>query len=102
MTSASDDQFAEEATLKILPYLKTMSDFLAKFSRPISPAAVGAMSLSSLDVVNDTVDAEEENAHAKRDLPNVAALGLSNAASKALRFSPHSKSDWKVVRDIAL
>ena len=72
MTSASDDQFAEEAATKILPCMKTISDFLARFTRAISPAAVGAM---SLDVVDDIADTEEEKVGVQ--------VGLASAAYKA-------------------
>ena len=72
MTSASDDQFAEEAATNILPCMKTISDFLARLTRPISPAAVGAM---SLDVVDDIADTEEEKVGVQ--------VGLANAAYKA-------------------
>ena len=72
MTQASEDQFAEEATTKIWPCMMSITEFLARFTKPISPAAVGAM---SLDVVDDIADTEEEKVSAQ--------VGLSNAAYKA-------------------
>ena len=60
--------------------MKTISDFLARFIRPIPPAAVGAM---SLEVVDDMDDTGEETV-------GVQVGGLANAAFKAFEaFQEH-------------
>ena len=77
VTQASEDQFAEEATTKIWPCMMSITEFLARFTKPISPAAVGAMSLDAVvdDVAGDSQGTEEE----KAGVP----AGLANAAYKA-------------------
>ena len=72
--SASEDSLAEEARTQILPRMKTSTDFLARFTRPLSPAAVGAMSFVSQD--DDEIEETEEE-------KVLLQLGLSNASSQA-------------------
>ena len=83
--SASEDSLAEEARTQILPRMKTSIDFLARFTRPLSPAAVGAMSFVSQD--DDEIEETEEE-------KVLLQLGLSNASSQAFEeFLGTPKSD---------
>ena len=76
MISVSSDSLAEEARTQILPRMKTSTDFLARFTRPLSPAAVGAMSFVSQD--DDEIEETEEE-------KVLLQLGLSNASSQAFQ-----------------
>ena len=65
--------------------MKTSIDFLARFTRPLSPAAVGAMSFVSQD--DDEIEETEEE-------KVLLQLGLSNASSQAFEeFLGTPKSD---------
>ena len=80
------------ARTQILPRMKTSTDFLARFTRPLSPAAVGAMSFVSQD--DDEIEETEEE-------KVLLQLGLSNASSQAFEeflgtLSPTNKLLAKV------
>ena len=92
MIFASEDSLAEEARTQILPRMKTITDSVVRFTRPVSPAAVGAMSFVSQD--DDEIEETEEE-------KVLLQLGLSNASSQAFEeflgtLSPTNKLLAKV------
>ena len=79
--ASGDNDVANEAKERILPYLNTCGAVVDRFTEPPSAAAGGSMALATLGVDED---AEEENASAKKskDLSN-AVPGLSNVGGAA-------------------
>ena len=68
--------------------MKTSTDFLARFTRPLSPAAVGAMSFVSQD--DDEIEETEEEKVLLQQTADTHTLVQDKHASKRLKKEPQT------------